>query len=331
MLKLVIVGPGIMHIPPYGWGAVENLIWDTKCFVERYHSDAFNVIIVNTSDVRDIIRQTNEAKPDIVHIHYDNHAHIAPHINCKTIFITSHYGYIDQIGKRGWGGYIEILQNFVNNPARIIALAPKAVDIYKRCGVPDDRLLLITNGANDDMFRYSPAPRFPNKSIYLGKIEYRKRQYVYQHIPAIDFVGNYYDSPFNVHQLCYKGEWTRQQLYNDLTDYANLMLLSDGELHPLVCCEALVAGLGLVVSEFAAANLDTSLPFIDVIPESRFDDVAYVANIVKKNREVSVTMRDAIRQYGVSVFGWRNVINKYVTAITAMHSLDHSTGSNLMR
>lgn len=323
MLKLVIIGPGIMPIPPYGWGAVENLIWDTKCFIERYHSDKFNVVIVNTSDVESIIQQTNSENPDIVHIHYDNHAHIAPHLKCKTVFITSHYGYIDQIGKRGWDGYVNVLNQFINNPARIIALAPKAVDVYKQRGVPDNRLLMITNGANDDMFRFTLSPRFPNKSVYLGKIEYRKRQYVYQNIPNIDFVGNYYDSPFNTHQPCYKGEWTRQQLYNDLTDYANLILLSDGELHPLVCCEALVAGLGLVVSEFAAANLDTSLPFIDVIPENRLDDAQYVAQIIAKNREVSMSMRDAIREYGIRVFGWRNVVAKYVDAITQVYNQDH--------
>lgn len=323
MLKLVIVGPGIMPIPPYGWGAVENLIWDTKCFIERYHSDKLEVVIVNTNDMASIISQTNNAQPDIVHIQYDNHAHIVPYLNCKTVFITSHYGYIDQINKRGWSGYADVLRSFVNNRARIIALAPKAVDVYKKCGMPDERLRLVTNGANDDMFRYTASPRFPGKSVYVGKIEYRKRQYVYQNIPNVDFVGNYYDSPFNLHNPCYCGEWTRQQLYNDLTDYANLLLLSDGELHPLVCCEALVAGLGLVVSEFAAANLDTTLPFIDVIPESRLDDVEYVASIVQKNREVSISMRDTIRKYGVHTFGWRNVINKYVATITEAYNMDN--------
>jgi len=39
------------------------------------------------------------------------------------------------------------------------------------------------------------------------------------------------------------------------------MLLSDGENGtPLVIKEALVAGLGVVVSKYAAHDLDTSLP-----------------------------------------------------------------------
>ena len=34
-MKLSIIGPGIMPIPPQGWGAVEILIWDLKCAYEE--------------------------------------------------------------------------------------------------------------------------------------------------------------------------------------------------------------------------------------------------------------------------------------------------------
>ena len=34
-MKIVIVGPGIMSIPPTGWGAVEILIWDQKLALEE--------------------------------------------------------------------------------------------------------------------------------------------------------------------------------------------------------------------------------------------------------------------------------------------------------
>ena len=33
-MKVSIVGPGIMPIPPTGWGAVEILIWDQKLALE---------------------------------------------------------------------------------------------------------------------------------------------------------------------------------------------------------------------------------------------------------------------------------------------------------
>ena len=71
-MKLCIIGPGIMPIPPHGWGAVESLIWDYKIFIEKYHQD-ISVTIINTPNPNDIIKQTNEVKPDIIHIQYDNY------------------------------------------------------------------------------------------------------------------------------------------------------------------------------------------------------------------------------------------------------------------
>ena len=44
-----------------------------------------------------------------------------------------------------------------------------------------------------------------------------------------------------------------------LTNYANMILFSDGEAAPQVTCEALLSGIGLVVSKEASANLDASL------------------------------------------------------------------------
>ena len=37
----------------------------------------------------------------------------------------------------------------------------------------------------------------------------------------------------------YLGEWTKDQLYKELTDYGNLVLLSDGEAHSLVIMEGI--------------------------------------------------------------------------------------------
>ena len=88
------------------------------------------------------------------------------------------------------------------------------------------------------------------------------------------------------------------------------MPLSDGEAHSLVIMEAFAAGLGVVVSEFATANLDTDLDFITVIPESKIDDVEYVEYQITKNREYSVAHREEIIEYSQQ-FDWKNVLQKY--------------------
>ena len=85
-------------------------------------------------------------------------------------------------------------------------------------------------------------------------------------------------------------------------------MLSDGEAHPLVCMEAMVSGLGLVLSEYATANLDLSKPFIDVIPENRINDFGYVESVIIENRKKSLSMRAEIRKYALDNFKWEHVV-----------------------
>ena len=152
-------------------------------------------------------------------------------------------------------------------------------------------------------------PEFPERSIYLAKIDYRKRQHKFQSVKNLYFAGNIADKKFNANHN-YLGEWTKEYLHDYLTDYGNLVLLSDGEAHSLVIMEAFAAGLGVVVSEFATANLDTDLDFITVIPESKIDDVEYVEYQITKNREYSVAHREEIIEYSQQ-FDWKNVLQKY--------------------
>ena len=48
-MKIVLIGPGIMPIPPTGWGAVEILVWDTKIALEKLGHE---VLIINTKNGR---------------------------------------------------------------------------------------------------------------------------------------------------------------------------------------------------------------------------------------------------------------------------------------
>ena len=107
-------------------------------------------------------------------------------------------------------------------------------------------------------------------------------------------------------------------MHKNLTEYGNLILLSDGEAHPLVCLEAFAAGLGVVVSEWAAANLDIRKSFITVIPEDKISDIRYVEDAIISNRSYSIAHRDEIREYGRE-FEWTNVIeNHYLPVVETL-------------
>jgi glycosyltransferase involved in cell wall biosynthesis len=309
-MKISIIGPGIMPIPPKGWGAVESLIWD---YYQELSKLGQEVQIVNTSNHQEIINQVNSFSPDFVHLQYDDLYQVLPYINCKNKAATSHFGYLEQ--QNLYGGYWNIFNGFVNGDFNIFCLSEGIAEIYKKSGVSDSRIYVTPNGARYDLFEYSEIPKNPEKSIYLAKITDRKKQYLYQNLEFIDFVGNMDDNRFDSSRSNYLGEWDKPTLYRNLTDYSNLVLLSDGEAHPLVCCEALMCGLGLVISECSSANLDTNLPFIDVISNEKINDINYLSQVILSNQKKSLSLREEIRKYGIENFSWESIVKKYLNTI----------------
>ena len=309
-MKIVIVGPGIMPIPPTGWGAVEILIWDSKVALDKLGHD---VKIVNTQSPMEIIKEINKFRPDFVHIQYDDFIEIYPYIQYPCA-ITSHFGYLEQPDK--WDYYRDrIVVPFERIKPNVFCLSSGIRDVYRdKLNIPEERLFVTPNGVDFDIFEYTDEPKHADASIYLAKIDYRKRQFMFQSIKSLFYAGNNADPRFDTSNN-YLGEWSKEELYKNLTEYGNLVLLSDGEAHPLVCLEAFSAGLGVVVSEWASANLDIRKSFITVIPEDKISDIRYVEDAIISNRSYSIANRAEIREYARE-FEWTNVIeNHYLPVV----------------
>ena len=308
-MKITLIGPGIMPIPPTGWGACEILIWDTKLALEKLGHE---VQIINTKDARQIISEINGFRPDFVHVHYDEFIPIVPFIQYPNA-ITSHFGYLER--REMFNGYINVANEFQRIKPNIFCLSEGIKKVYNvMFDIPKEKTWVTPNGVNIESFAYVDDPTYPDRSIYLAKIDYRKRQHMLQSIESLWFAGNIADDRFNTKKN-YLGEWSKDKLYNELSEYGNLVLLSDGEAHPLVCMEALVSGLGVVVCEWGKANLDTSKEFITVIPENKIDDIEYVEQKIIENRKYSIEHRKEIRAYGRQ-FDWVNVLGThYIPAV----------------
>ena len=303
-MNITLVGPGIMPIPPVGWGAVEILVWDTKSALEELGHE---VQIVNTKDPSQIINEINDFRPDFVHVHYDEFIGVYPYIQYPKA-ITSHFGYIER--QEMFNGYVNILNAFAQIKPNIFCLSEGIKNVYKViASIPEDNLFITPNGVNTEAFSYTENPEYGDRSIYLAKIDYRKRQHLFQDIRSLWFAGNIADSRFDTSKN-YLGEWDKQTLHKELTQYGNLVLLSDGEAHPLVCMEALAAGLGVVVTEWGRANLDESKEFITVIPENKIKDLEYVEKKIIENREYSLQHRKDILEYSKN-FDWVEILKNY--------------------
>ncbi len=303
-MKISIIGPGLMSIPPKGWGAVETLIWDMRnALIELGHE----VDIINLRDPIEIIKQVNLFRPDFVHIHYDDWVGLYDYIQYPCV-CTSHFGYLER--EEMFGGYVDIANAFARIQPRIFCLSEGIKKVYNiLMNIPKDKLFVSPNGVNCSAFRSTDVPHHSDRSIYLAKIDYRKRQHLFQSIDSLYYAGNIADNRFDKDKN-YLGEWSKEFLYNNLTEYGNLVLLSDGEAHPLVCMEAFAAGLGVVVTEWGKANLDIDKEFITVIPEKHIHDIGYIETQIIRNRNFSINNRHAILDYAQQ-FDWINVIEKY--------------------
>jgi hypothetical protein len=319
-MKVCLIGPGYKPIPPIGWGAVESVVWDY--YVNLKHNN-ISVNIINNKNLQEVINDINSSNYDIVHIMYDDHIIIVPfiQIECKILY-TSHFAYITHpnFQHRFNHYFVNIFSQVIANKDKIFicAISEQIKQTYIKYGFPDNKIYITHNGARNDAFDFNESPQKYNRSIYLAKIEERKKQYIYQSIEDIDFVGNYHNSSFDCNKPNYLGEWNKDTLYKSLSSYGNLVLLSDGEADPLVVKEALICGLGVVVSECSAANIDECKDFIDIIPNNKLNDLTYVENIIRKNRIISVENRNTIREYGLSKFSWDNLIVRYTQILNEL-------------
>ncbi len=308
-MKISIIGPGHTAIPPVGWGAVETLIWDMRnALIELGHQ----VQIINTTDPNKIIAEINSYRPDFVHIHYDDWVVLYPYIQYPCA-CTSHFGYLER--PKMFNGYANVANEFAKIKPRVFCLSEGIKKVYTvLMNIPKERLFISPNGVNCGSFKCVDTPDYPNASIYLAKIDYRKRQHLFQSITSLWYAGNIADERFDKTKN-YLGEWSKKYLYENLTHYGNLVLLSDGEAHPLVCMEAFAAGLGVVVTEWGKANLDVDKKFITVISEKHINDIEFLEYEIVKNREYSINNRAEILEYAQK-FDWINVIKDiYVPTI----------------
>ena len=303
-MKISIIGPGLMPIPPKGWGAVESLIWDMANALKDLGQE---VQIINTTDPNKVLAAIKEFDPDFVHINYDDFIVLYPHID-KPKAMTSHFGYLERPDMMN--GYVNIFNKFQEIRPNVFCLSEGIKNIYKVfSNFPEEKLFVTPNGVNVDAFNFKEEPAHPHRSMYLAKVDYRKRQHLFQNIDSLWFAGNIVDERYDTKNN-YLGEWSKEQLYKELTDYGNLVLLSDGEAHSLVIMEAFAAGLGVVISEYARANLDLDKKFITLIPEKKIKDIDYVEGQIIRNREYSIKHRDEIREYGKQ-FAWKKMLKEH--------------------
>lgn len=318
-MNIAFIGPGIMPIPPDGWGAVEMLIWDYATVLgELGHTGT----IINTPDRSQIIEELREDEFDIIHLHYDVFHDIIPEILdtiSGKLIVSSHYPYINCPDMWVRDNYNLIAQSYVNNKDfYIFSSTQNDINTFVKFGADVNHCWLSRLGVLPDSYQFDENATY-DRTLSFSQICDRKRQYLIQDFDDIDFIGRMEYGKFS-NRTNYRGEMLREKLNTEITKYCNFTLLSSVEnTTPLVVKEALICGLGVVVSEQVSVELDATLDFIDVIPEDKIEDLFYIRNVLEKNKKYSLKNRNQIREYGIRTFGLQNILEfEYVPKLQSL-------------
>jgi glycosyltransferase involved in cell wall biosynthesis len=322
-MKIALIAGGYIPTPPLS-NSILTLIQDYKYVLEEMGHE---IDIFNSKQVNEVIDKINNNSYDFVHLHaYEFVRAFNENLKQKYCF-SCHNGYF--LKKNRWEkDFKEGFKHYLNAPG-IIALSHATKDIFLKAGY-SGYISTQVNGIDSQKFDFQEQGN--NKAICLGWIQPRKQQRLLAEIIdgkiAMDFVGPLDDHNF-VEGITtkYLGIWSLKQVYSHLTNYSCLVLISDGEVAPLVVLEAMAAGLCIVVSESASANLH-SKEFIKVLPDDILTNATaenrkIVCDTIRELIEKNKFFRREIVEYARENFDFSDIIKNYIQIIDEFTKVNH--------
>jgi glycosyltransferase involved in cell wall biosynthesis len=310
-MKMALVSSGYVPIPPLS-SSILTLLQEYKCYSEK---DGHQVDIFNNQDVHQVIDEINRGNYDFVHLHDGSFVLSFNQKLQQNYCFTSHAGHLLKLDQ--WNDvFKQEFQSYLNAPG-IMALSPLSKQLFLDAGYAG---FISTQINGIDTQKISRQERGNGKAICLGWIQPRKQQSLLAAVLegklAIDFVGPL-DDPDFVEGVTtkYLGVWRLPEVYERLTDYSCLVLISNGEIAPLVVLEAMAAGLGVVVSESAGANLHVK-DFIKVLPDNILTEATpenrqIICESIEELIQNNQASRLEIAAYAKENFDFSQIIKSY--------------------
>jgi glycosyltransferase involved in cell wall biosynthesis len=318
--SLLIIAPGEILMPVFGWGAVETIISET---IPTYIKAGFSVQVLNSKHPKDW-KSVAKGNYDVVLCHSDVLSSRAlKYFHDTPIIGVCHYGFA-AFPNRWHRGFKKII-NDLSKLDYVACLNNQILEVF--CEYIDPEKLFISSNGSDMRIQRSELETRKNKFVYIGKVEKRKMQFeVFNNFRAsgiqIDFIGNISDQ--RVSELVsrdsaafkqFKGPMTRLQIIDALPDYDGLLLFSQGEADALVLYEAQLAGLPIFITEEAKGAQEINLPWVVLISQN-----VTPADLVKLRNNIQVT-NSTIRNFAESNFNWEKRNFSLVSKILELSKL----------
>lgn len=314
-MKITHIAQGDRDIPPKGWGAIEYLIDQHR---RAQEAAGHEVQIINARDVPTIVMRANDFGPDVVHCWREHFFFALPYIKSARVKIAASYWPCmetdGQVHNSEWPKiYLDRRDEWFDpEDTYMPALCEWQWNLFReRAGIPRENLFKSRNSINPEDIRFTADAIHPVLSICLAAVQPRKRHRLIDGLDDITFAG---PSHFDHGLKTPVEEWDKSRVCEHLTDFGNMVLLSQREVPPpLAIIEGLMAGLGLVISEACAGDwIDRSIRGITVIPESGVEDREQLKHEIWKNRLLADSGRDERRAYAIENFGMQAVTREYL-------------------
>lgn len=281
-MNIALVGPGILPIPPNGYGAVEKHIWElSRQLMDRGHQiTVLNELIGEYAWAIKVPRLLQ--KFEIVHAHTSfMGGYLSKFAMAKHLVYTSHspLWFLDQPGPRErWGLMWESAA--VQHADAVIALTGAARKKMQRTGVA-----VIPNGVDCALFH----PRWENRTgvrvCTLGKVVPRKRVHVVAEaclgVAEFHAIGPTPDRDYarevlraNAHTQFHAG-LPESELAELLGSMDVFVHASEAEAMSIAVLEAMASGLPIIFTP----SCDEVMGEIGTRVEKEDDPLAYVGPI----------------------------------------------------
>jgi glycosyltransferase involved in cell wall biosynthesis len=324
-IKIFIVAPGILPLPATGPGAVENIL--THYYEELSKRDDVEIVLWNDPNLAEAAKYVNNPANavDFVHVHYDDHIpYMVAYCNCP-VYGTTHFGWIHH--KEKWEHYPPI-HSGVLEAAGLICLSQEIANVYRRDGFVGP-LRILRNGVEVEKYKFEPVGGVKDL-ICLGTVEHRKGhpklvEFCERYGLNLDLVGPIGDfsPPDGLKYVKYLGVWDKETVRSRLTDYKALVLVSEGEADPLVTKEAMAAGLSLIVSDDAKANLPWLEKWIYLTDLKDPDSRLIIRDKFRKILEQNAQFRTTIRHTAETRYAWKVIVDEYVRIVKELVALQN--------
>lgn len=310
-MHIALVAHGNEEIPSKGWGAVEHVIWQ---YATELKKREIEVSIVNDKKWKAIVslyRIHREKKIDVIHCHAEKPVKfLSQYWKHSLVVSTTH----NPLNRNELTESEKKALNRCQSAPYHLTLRP---DISKLINERNPQAIceVQPNGVVCTDFKTKETGN--GKAIYVGRIQERKRQNpVAEQLVSSGIKCDFFGPDFKEIEMnaalrsMYKGEIDRETLMKQLCEYSCLILASESEGQPLVVVEALAAGIPVVVSPAASANLDLNQPFIHRIEKDEEISDAVQKAISQRNES-----SQHIRGYAEKNFDFSSLVDRYLAQL----------------